>query len=262
MRQSLVDIVIPIYGAEKFLRNCLFNLFRSTKIPFELYLIDDCSPGDNIKKIFSKILVWNDERIHLIQNKSNLGFGQSNNRAARRGNSPFILFLNSDTEPQDSFLELMLLNFLDPLVGIVGPKLIFPKGSIRGKENTIQHAGVARDKRGWPYHIFWQKDRDDPIVNIRREINCVTGACLLIRRDLFQEFKGFDPRFEIGAWEDVDLCWGARKAGWKIIYEPLAESYHYCGGSGFEITHRKSDSNKKKLLRKWGNLGSDEYLFS
>ncbi len=262
MRQSLVDIIIPIYGAGNFLRECLVNLYRSTKIPFNLFLVDDCSPGNEIAKIFDKVTGWKDERVHLIQNRRNLGFGQSNNRAARNGSSPFVLFLNSDTIPQDSFLELMLLNFIDPTVGVVGPKLIFPKGSSRGKENTIQHAGVARDKKGWPYHVFYQMDKDDPKVNVRREINCVTGACLLIRRNLFQEIGGFDPQYEIGAWEDVDLCWTARKKGWKVVYEPLAEVYHYCGGSGFKITHRKSDSNKIKLLKKWGNLGSDENLFS
>jgi len=257
----LVDVIIPIYGAGNLLKECVVNLYQSVKVPFDLYLVDDCSPGDEIAKIFDKVSKWKDEKIHLIQNRKNLGFGQSNNRAAKVGVSPFILFLNSDTIPQDSFLELMLLNYIDPTVGIVGAKLIFPKGSTLGKENTIQHAGVARDKRGWPHHVFWQKDRDDPRVNVRREINCVTGACLLIRRSLFKEIGGFDPRYKIGAWEDVDLCWTARKKDWKVVYEPLAEVFHYCGGSGFKITHRKSDSNKIKLLEKWGNLGSDEDLF-
>lgn len=261
MRRSLVDIIIPVYGAEKLLQDCLFNLYRSTRIPFNLYQVNDCSPGSGVNKIFDKISKWNDKTIHLINNESNLGFGQSNNLAAKKGNSPFILFLNSDTIPQDSFLELMMLNFLDPLVGIVGPKLVFPKGSTQGKEETIQHAGVARDKRGWPYHIFSGKDKNDPRANKRREVNCVTGACLLIRRDLFWDLGGFDSRYKVGAWEDVDLCWSVRKTGWKVIYEPLAELYHYCGGSGFDTTHRESSVNKVKLLKKWGNLGSDEHLF-
>jgi len=261
MNRSYVDIIIPIYGAGEHLRKCLKTLFLSTKVPFDLWLIDDRSPGHEIADIFSQISGWGDRRIHLLKNQENIGFGPSNNKAADCGKAPYILFLNSDTEAHRSFLELMLLNFLSPDVGAVGAKLIFTDNPDYGSPGTVQHCGVARNGNGSPYHIFHGKAAEDLIVNVRREINCVTGACLLTPRELFQEVGGFNPIFRIGAFEDVDYCWSIREKGYKVIYEPLAVLGHYFAGSGFKKTHALSGKNKVILLEKWGNLGSDEHLF-
>lgn len=261
MRKSYVDIIIPIHGAGELLRKCLKKLFLSTKIPFDLWLVDDNSPGHEIVDIFLQISAWGDRRIHLLKNQENVGFGLSNNRAAKRGAAPYILFLNSDTEAHGSFLELMLVNFLDPIVGVVGAKLLFTNNPGHGPSGSIQHAGVARDRKGRPYHILQRKGAGDPIVNVRREINCVTGACLLTRRELFQEVGGFNPIYRVGAFEDVDYCWSIREKGYKVIYEPLATLGHYFAGSGIKKTHIYSDRNRTILMKKWGNLGSDEHLF-
>lgn len=258
---SLVDIVIPIHGAIPLVRRTVVNTLLAVTVPHELWLVDD-KPGDPQQdEFFVQLKASLSPHVHVVRNKKNLGFGPSNNKAAARGEAPFILFLNSDTVPTEGFLGRMLLNFLYPKVGIVGAKLLFTEDSAQGEGGTVQHCGVFRTKHGEPFHAWVGATPYDERVSKRLELDCITAACLLIRRALFEELKGFDPVFKVGAFEDVDLCWKARKAGWKVIYDPTVVVGHFHMGSGEEITHRESKSNKAALLKRWGNLGSDMHMF-
>ncbi len=132
-----------------------------------------------------------------------------------------VVFLNNDTIPHARWLDALIAAAGDPTVGIVGAKLLYPDG-------TIQHAGIAvRDREGepWPFHQYLCHPADARHVNRRRDLQMVTGACLLIRRDLARELGGFDEAFWNGH-EDMDLCLRARALGYRVVYEPRAVVTH------------------------------------
>lgn len=87
---------------------------------------------------------------------------------------------------------------------------------------------------------------------MRRELDAVTGACILIRRKVWKDLKGFDEDFEGGQFEDVDFCWRARKAGWKVAYQPKAVLCHFEDGLGPESASQ-GNRNLQRLMSRWPN---------
>jgi len=167
------------------------------------------------------------------------------------------LFLNNDTVPTQGWLEEMIkVVERDPRVGIVGSKLLFPN-------NTIQHAGVFIADNPWPItpcHAFYKKPSDAPEVNMVKEYQCVTGACMLIRKSLFDETGGFDESY-LNGYEDVDLCFKVREKGFKIVYTPKSVLYHF--ESQTATRHDHENQNIKLLNRRWrGKIQADMHLES
>ena len=128
-----------------------------------------------------------------------------------------------------------------PQVGVVGAKLLYHNG-------TIQHAGIGFIN-GVPDHPFRHASGDAPEVSQFRELDMVTGACLLIFRSLFMQLAGFDEAYRNGV-EDIDLCLRARAAGWKVVYEPRAVVYHPEGQSAGRFNH--VNENLQLFFSRWG----------
>jgi O-antigen biosynthesis protein len=144
-----------------------------------------------------------------------------NNLGARRATGEVLVFLNDDVEPlKPQWLAELLSHARRPEVGIVGAKLLYPSGA-------IQHAGVAvgiMDGAGHPFrhllaapHWTW--------LQFPRNVSAVTGACLAVRREVFEELDGFDVLFPVN-YNDVDLCLRAREAGYEVVLEPVALLRH------------------------------------
>lgn len=138
-------------------------------------------------------------------------------------------------------------------VGAVGAKLYYP-------DDTIQHAGVLLGKKGISMHIFHAVKKSDGgylgMLSYAREISAVTGACMMIPKHVFEEVGGLDPLFA-AAFNDIDLCMRIRKSGYKIIWTPYAEIYHYESKSrGYEDTPEKQERFKKEVnlfKERWGS---------
>lgn len=260
-REALVDIVIPIYGQAELLRQCVESVLATTS-DVHLILVDDQSPGDEIRALFNQ---WKGhERMTLARTPTNQGFIGACKLGAGLGRAPFVLFLNSDTEAiEPGWLEKMIPQEKD--VAIVGAKLLYPPDVPGPLAGMVQHAGVARNSNGIPYHPFLGWAEETKEVNQEREVNAVTGACYLIRRTVWDELGGWDGRFDRGVYEDVDLCWQARKQGYRVLYQPLARLYHHesasRGPDGNHSLNANTQENLAKLLEKWGALHSDEKLF-
>jgi GT2 family glycosyltransferase len=174
----------------------------------------------------------------------------------------YICLLNSDIEVTATWLSPMMKRMLsDDRVGIVGAKLLFPHSKGDGLGLTIQHIGVARWQDGGPYHPFRGSPASIPQAVVSHEVNAVTGACMLIRRECWRDLHGFDRQFEFAQFEDVDLCWRARDKGWKIWLEAGALAYHFEHGSGENYVLMKHDSNRARLQVRWAHLRSDDTLF-
>jgi len=257
----LVDVVVPIYGQSALVEACVESVLATTENA-GLILVDDCSPGKEIETLFVR---WKgNQRIKLYRNFTNLGFLDSCITGAALGNAPFVLFLNSDTQAlENGWLEKLIPEEED--VAIAGAKLLYPPDAPGVSAGRVQHAGVARSEQGFPYHPFLSWAADTPQVNQKRYVNAVTGACFLIRRKVWDELGGWDRRFGRGVYEDVDLCWQARKKGYRVLYQPQAVLYHRSSASenvgGRHLLYNRKNQNLDALLAKWQPIGSDEEIF-
>ncbi|MDH4152409.1 MAG: FkbM family methyltransferase [Nitrospira sp.] len=233
------SVVMPVWNRYELTRQCLEALAKTTGgVSWELIIVDNHSTDGTAA--FLETLGGD---IRVITNEDNVGFARACNQGAHMARGKYIVFLNNDTIPLDGWLQ-ELLNEVEsyPEVGIVGSKLLYADG-------TIQHAGVVMVRgRCAPYHIYRGCPSGVAPVNQRREFQVVTGACLLIRRELFDEVGGFDEGFRNG-FEDVDLCLKVGQKGHRIVYQPRSVLYHLesqtPGRKAFEI------ENSARLQERW-----------
>ncbi len=261
IEDAFVDIVIPIYGQADLLERCVESVLVTTS-DAHLILVDDQSPGPEIQALFER---WKGhERITLVRTASNQGFIGTTKAGAILGSAENLLFLNSDTEAvEGGWLEALIPGSDD--VAICGAKLVYPESMPGPLAGTIQHIGIARNTDGVPYHPYLGWSADIEQASAPKDVNAITGACFMIRRALWDEFGGWDERFGRGVYEDVDLCWQARKKGYKVLYQPGATLFHYESASttndGRHTLNENTQRNLKALLAKWKNISSDEKLF-
>lgn len=235
-----LDIIIPVYGQADLLSKCIAALPEAANgIPYRLILVDDCGPEQEQLDEVYRSLNGNSK---LIRNRQNSGFAKTVNAGVASGVSPFILLLNSDCILQPGAISAMLKEFDDPQVGVVGAKLLF--GDSRWQQaGKVQHAGLCRNLQGQLVHVNLGWDANHPKVNERREMQMVTGACLMTRRKVWQGvlavYRSYgDPTtgamnemYGTGYYEDTEYCIAAKAQGYKVIYQPEAVGVHYTGAS-------------------------------
>jgi GT2 family glycosyltransferase/2-polyprenyl-3-methyl-5-hydroxy-6-metoxy-1,4-benzoquinol methylase/Flp pilus assembly protein TadD/spore maturation protein CgeB len=230
--QASVDVVIPLYNKAALTKACLESLEASQgEVSFRVILVDNGST-DETGDLLSD---WAD-RATVVRPGENLGFSKGNNLGAKQGDSPYLLFLNNDTVAEAGWLD-RLYEVIDasPEVGIVGPKLLYPN-------RKIQHAGLEI-VNGVPDHVFRNAAEDDPQANVSRDLDMVTGACLMIRRDLFESMGGFDEAYVNGV-EDIDLCLRTRDRGFRVRYVSESVLEHHEGMSEGRYDHVEPNLQK------------------
>ena len=156
--------------------------------------------------------------VRVLENGKNLGFAAANNRAAEVARGEILVFLNPDTRVEPDWLEELLVPFSDPAVGLTTSKLLLMSRPehINTCGNVVHYAGFGMCRgMGQP------RDRLSDEV----EVAAVSGAAFAIRRELFEQMKGFDEDFFIYM-EETDLSLRCRLAGWKIVYTPRSVVYH------------------------------------
>lgn len=238
--EYLVDVVIPVYGQAELLSKCLEALPEAASgTPYRLIIVDDCGPEQEQLGHVYRSLNGNSK---LIRNRANSGFARTVNAGVASGVSPHILLLNSDCILQPGAISAMLKEFDDPTVGIVGAKLLFGDNRWQ-QQGKVQHAGLCRNIQGQLVHVNLGWDANHPKVNQRREMQMVTGACLMTRRKVWErvtaEYRRYgDPTqgalnevYDKGSYEDVEYCLAAKSQGYKVIYTPDAVGLHYVGAS-------------------------------
>jgi GT2 family glycosyltransferase/SAM-dependent methyltransferase/tetratricopeptide (TPR) repeat protein len=210
------SIVIPTWNRRDLTEQCLVRLAAVTDgCEYEVIVVDNGSTDTTPE--FLQTLSGD---VHIIRNEENLGFAVACNQGAKIAQGQFVVFLNNDTLPLKGWLSALLREVeSSPEIGVVGSKLLYEDG-------TIQHGGVAFSwLYGTAYHIYTHVSADAPLVNRRRELQAVTGACMLVRRESFEAVGGFDEGFRNG-FEDVDLCLKIRDRGWSVVYQPQSTLYH------------------------------------
>lgn len=235
-----VSIVMPLYNKAEFTEQCLKGL-EDTRgdVPFEVILVDNGS-ADNTSALLDGVMDKAEYRV--VRNGENLGFSRGNNVGAQVARGEYLLFLNNDTVPHEKWLDVMVAELdHDASVGIVGAKLLYPD---TGK---IQHAGLEL-VNGAPDHVHRHADANAPEVNVARDLDMVTGACLLIRKEVFDQLDGFDEAYINGV-EDVDLCLRVRDLGYRVRYTPQAVVDHYEGTSDGRYDHVRP--NLERFVKRW-----------
>ncbi len=240
-KPCVASIIIPVFNKLELTKQCLAGLAAATRdVEHEIIVVDNHSTDGTAEYLNSR-----DGDIQIIRNPDNFGFAKACNQAARAARGTYLVFLNNDTVPLDNWLRAMVSEVEEHSeVGIVGSKLLFPNGS-------IQHAGVVLDRLALaPYYLYRSFPGDHAAVNRRRELQVVTGACLLIRRGLFEKIGGFDEGF-INGFEDVDLCLKARNEGWRVVYQPRSCLLHLESQTLGKNIH--DAQNAGRLHERWGN---------
>ena len=227
-----VSIVIPVFNQLHFTRQCLTSLENCSEPgQYEVIVIDDASHDgtEDALRTLAGVKPW----LRYFRNPANRGFAASCNQGAVLSQGNYLLFLNNDTLVTPGWLP-PLVEVLEsqPDIGIVGPKLLFPDG-------TVQHCGKVwgdhQTPRSHPDHLYYREPGDAAHVNRSRDYQVVTGACMLLRRAEFFRYGPFDEQYENG-WEDDDLCYAFREQGMRI---------HYCSAS--TVVHFQSVSVKEGL---------------
>ncbi len=242
-----VSIVIPVYNQFAYTYACLKSIAKNSgDVPYEVLIADDCST-DQTRKIADVI-----SGIKVIRNTKNLRFLKNCNNAAKHAKGKYILFLNNDTQVQEGWLQpLVTLIESSGDIGMVGSKLIYPDG-------RLQEAGgiIWKDASAWNYgHL---QDPADPEYNYVKEADYISGAAIMIRSDLWIKLGGFDEYFAPAYYEDTDLAFQVRKAGYRVMFQPKSVVIHYEGVSnGTTLSEGQKVHqaiNQKKFYEKWKDV--------
>ena len=237
---SKVSIILVNYNGQQFLEGCLrsiSNYLRDTD--YEVIIVDNSSSDDS-----TKIIKDSFPSFQLICSKTNLGFGKANNLAVKYAQGEYLLFLNTDTILIENTPKI-LSDYLkqNKEVGAIGARITFQDGSYQiscGKLSNLivellYKIRATLDNR---WHSFFS-NLYNKIYSEEKEVGWVTGACLMIRKDVFEELKGFDELFFM-YFEDVDICKRVHDLGFKVVYYPKTSLIHLLGGSSHNIKRKVS----------------------
>ncbi|MEW6424291.1 MAG: glycosyltransferase [Bacillota bacterium] len=241
-----VSIIIPVHNHLSLTQQCLHAIWANTgrEIEYEIIVVDNASTDGT-----GAYLQGLGKKVRVITNKTNEGYVLACNQGAAVARGKYLVFLNNDTIPQAGWLAgLVSLAESGKKVGVVGAQLLYPDG-------TLQEAGgiIWRDGTGANYGRG-----DDPgksKYNRPREVDYCSGACLLVRTDLFLQTGGFDEAFAPAYYEDADFCFTVRKYGWRVMYCPQAKVIHLEGATSGRDLNRGMKNyqvlNRSKFVAKW-----------
>lgn len=221
--QSRVSIIIPSKDNVKVVERCLNSIFSLTTYQhFEVILVDTGSTEVATKQLYDRYA--SDPAFRLVRYSEDFNFSRACNFGAQFSDAEVLLFLNNDTEVlEPDWLDVMVQWFDISGVGIVGAKLLYPDG-------RLQHAGVIVGMGGLAGHLLsgYQENTLEICGSDHwyRNLNAVTGACLMIPRSLFQRLGGFDEGYQL-IFNDIDLCLRAGDAGYRVVYTPHARLIHH-----------------------------------
>lgn len=221
MYSPLVSIIILNYNGKRFLGNCLRSVLKTRYPNLEIIVVDNGSIDGSLEFLSN---FSSDSRIQVIKNRINKGYAGGNNEGIILARGDYIIFLNNDTLVEPEWvLELIKVMESDILIGAAQSKLLLmdsPKQlDCAGNFSYFDGSTIPRG--------LLELDVGQYVFG---EIFSCKGASMIIRRDVLDMVGPFDPDY-FAYYEETDLCWRIRLAGYKIVYVPTSVVYHKGGGS-------------------------------
>jgi O-antigen biosynthesis protein len=256
-----VSIIVPTRNAHRLVKTCVHSIRRFTAYPnYEIVLVDNGSDDPRALACFQELAA--EGLVRLLRDPQPFNYPAINNDAVRKVASELICLLNNDIEVIDAdWLEEMVSLAIQPDVGAVGAKLLYRNG-------TIQHGGLLLGFFGDGDHAYRGVPQDaagyDRQLLVRREISAVTGACLVVRRAVYEEVGGLDAaHFPVG-FNDVDFCLKLRALGLRNLWTPHARLLHHESATrGRDLTplqRARAEGELAALRARWGGeLLEDPY---
>ncbi|MBO3083857.1 glycosyltransferase [Cellulomonas fengjieae] len=244
-QEPLVTVVVPVYGKWDYTERCLRALAQTRgDVPFEVVVVDDRSPDDSLARLREV------EGVRVVAHEVNTGYVGACNSGIAAARGELVVLLNNDTRVDPDWLEPLVRVMDDPTVGLVGSRLIYPDG-------RLQEAGgiIFSDASGWNYGKFCEPE--DPAFTYRRDVDYVSGASIMVRREVLERLGGLDTRFAPAYYDDADLAFSVRALGLRTVYEPTSVVVHDEG-----ISHGTDETsgikayqvvNRAKFQEKWAS---------
>lgn len=231
---SCFDIIIVNYNSTDCTIDSIRSIYNTVDgDSFNIIVVDNASTDhpENILKYYPYI--------HLLKNKRNIGFSKAVNNALPLCRAPYVILLNPDTLIFKGFFD-NALNFMEDnsMAGLIGPRIYDQDGTIQGSARKFPTLLTSIFGRKSPLTRMYP---NNPVTSKEFicfnhgtkeviEVDWVSGACMIIRKEAIEAVSGFDERFFL-YWEDADLCKRLKEAGWKVVYFTKAEVMHYVGKS-------------------------------
>lgn len=241
MSTAEITAIIVSRGLQTLLQQCLSNLQAALDKTYgsqnqKIIVVDNASKHPYRKEEFVE------PSLNLIRFDKPRSFAEANNKAAATCPAEYYLLLNNDVLLNPAAIMAMLLVFeQQPLAGICGSRLLFP-------DNTIQHCGVVFGPGSTgPYHCF-RKYPGHLVDRTLKEYQAVTGACSLVKKEVWNDLKGLDESYPFGL-EDIDFCLRARHHGWRIFCSNETDSLHFESMTPGRVKLDKS--SRKIFMQKW-----------
>ena len=258
----LVSIVIPTGGKIELLSRCVSGIFENTIYEnFEIIIVRNTDTNPEASPYLEALSA--NPRVLVVNTNEPYNFSQSCNQGAAAARGDFVIFYNDDVFViSPDWIQVMLECLTLPGVGIVGPKLLY-------QNEGIQHAGMVTGTRrllGTAFHTY---PRNTPanmnLAQSVREVSLLSGACLAMKKTVFDEVGGYDEINTPREHSDVDLCFRARELGYRCVYTPHADLTHLGHVTmGTEEAARKAHKKGKHdlfLLKRFGDYLADDPYF-
>ena len=249
-----VSIIIPNKDHADDLDCCIKSILNKSRYKnYEIIIVENGSVEDNTIKLYDELRMFNN--IRIIKWEKPFNYSLVNNHAVHFAIGEVLLFLNNDTEViNHDWLERMLEHAVRKDVGAVGAKLYYP-------DDTIQHAGVflGADGQVLHQHRFYPGQASGYQARLKfiQNVSAVTGACVMTRKEVFEEVGGFDERYDIVC-GDIDFCLKLREKGYLVLWTPYAELYHNelktRGYNNKAVKRVRIKEEEARFRSKWKNV--------
>lgn len=249
----LVSLIIPTRNGLNLLKQCIDSIFEKTAYAnYEILVVDNGSDDRATLRYLKRL--ESDERVRVIRDDRPFNYSALNNNAVAKARGEIIGLINNDIEViTPEWLSEIVSHAVRPEVGAVGARLWY-------SDDTIQHAGIILGMMGFAGHVHRYLPRGNPgycgRAALTQSFSAVTGACLLVRKSLYEQVGGLSEVDLQVACNDVDFCLKLREAGYRNIWTPYAELYHHESSTrGFDDTPEKQARAEKEVAYMWAHWG-------
>lgn len=249
VQTPLVSIIIPTRDLLPLLSRCIDSLLSQTDYPaFEILLVDNDSQTPGAREFLAGLSALGSEQIRVLSAPGSFNLSRFNNLAVAQARGEFVLLLNNDTAVlQADWLAQMVRHGLREDVGVVGARLLYPDG-------TLQHAGVVMGMGGPADHPLMGLDKHAPgylfRAQVAQNLSAVAGACLLVRKSVYEAVGGMDEANFGVSYSSIDFCLRVGQTGLRIVWAPLATLLHEGGASQKADIETISPEQKRQRFAK------------